>query len=176
MAAVAHRVGVDAGDRARAWSCPAQSAPARCAQTGSTGCSSASLGAASRQQGRHLGPRSLASGGTLGGSQAGARLTYNFTRRIAATLRTTQRVGRRGGEVAAGVRIQPLGGIPVWLTAERRQRSADIGGGRNAFALFVEGGVYQRPMPWQFSLDAYLQGGVVGFSSRDSLRRRRRSP
>ena len=25
-------------------------------------------------------------------------------------------------EVAAGVRIQPVGGIPLWLTAERRQR------------------------------------------------------
>jgi hypothetical protein len=33
--------------------------------------------------------------------------------------------------------------------------------------LFFESGVYQRPMPWQFSLDAYLQGGVVGFHHRD---------
>jgi hypothetical protein len=113
------------------------------------------------------GPRSLASAGTLGGSQAGARLNYNVTRQIAATLRTSSDVGRRGGEVAAGVRVQPLENIPVWLTAERRQRLGRYGGGRNAFALFAEGGVYDEPLPWQFALDAYLQAGVVGFHHRD---------
>src|SRR5206468_4071011 len=106
-------------------------------------------------------------GGTLGGSQAGSRLTYNFTRQIAASLRTSSDVGRRGGEVAAGVRVQPLGGIPLWVTAERRQRLGRYGGGRNAFALFLEGGVYQRPMPWHFNLDGYFQGGVVGIHRRD---------
>ena len=119
------------------------------------------------QQGRIAGSQSLATGGTLGGSQAGARLNYNFTKAIAATFRTTSQVGRRGGEVAAGMRIQPVGGIPLWFTAERRQRIGKYGGGRNAFALFLEGGVYDRPMPWHFSLDAYLQGGVVGFHHRD---------
>ena len=119
------------------------------------------------RQGAPLGPTSLASGGTLGGSQAGARLSYNLPRQIAATLRTSSDVGRRGGEVAAGVRIQPVGGLPLWINAERRHRLGRYGGGRNAFALFLEGGVYQRPMPWRFSLDAYLQGGVVGFRSRD---------
>ena len=120
-------------------------------------------------QGVTLGAPSLASSGTLGGSQAGARLSYNVTRQIAATMRTSSDVGRRGGEVAAGVRIQPVGGIPVWLTAERRQRLGRYGGGRNAFALFFEGGVYDEPMPWHFNLDAYLQGGVVGFHSRDGF-------
>ena len=48
--------------------------------------------------------------------------------------------------------------IPLWLTAERRQRIGRCGGGRSAFALFVEGGVYNQPMPWRFSLDAYLPG------------------
>jgi hypothetical protein len=119
------------------------------------------------QQGGIAGPDSLASGGTLGGSQAGARIAYNFTRQIAATLRTTSEVGRRGGEVAAGIRVQPVASIPVWLTAERRQRLGKDGGGRNDFALFLEGGVYQRPMPWRFALDAYLQGGVVGVRRRD---------
>jgi hypothetical protein len=114
-----------------------------------------------------VGPRSLASGGTLGGSQAGARLNYNVTRQIAATLRTSSDVGRRGGEVAAGIRVQPLVNIPVWLTAERRQRLGRYGGGRNAFALFAEGGVYDEPLPWQFTLDSYFQAGVVGFHSRD---------
>lgn len=116
-----------------------------------------------------LGPSSLASGGQLGGSQAGARLSYNFTRQIAATLRTTSEVGRSGGEVAAGVRVQPATALPVWFTAERRQRLGRYGGGRNAFALFFESGVYERPMPWRLSLDAYLQGGVVGFHSHDGF-------
>ncbi len=65
------------------------------------------------------------------------------------------------------MRIQPHWSWPVWFTLERRQALGRTGGGRNAFALFAEGGVYSRPMPWQFSLDAYLQGGVVGFQSRD---------
>jgi hypothetical protein len=119
------------------------------------------------QQTGIAGSTSLASGGTLGASQAGSRLTYNFTRQIAASLRTSTTVGRRGGEVAAGVRVQPIASVPVWVTAERRQRLGQFSDGRNAFALFLEGGLYQRPMPWQFNLDAYLQGGVVGFRSRD---------
>jgi hypothetical protein len=119
------------------------------------------------QQGQVLGPSSLASGGQLGGSQAGARLTYAVTREVAASLRTSSDVGRRGGEVAAGVRVHPVGWLPVWITAERRQRLGSEGGGRNAFAIFAEGGLYQQPLPWQFALDAYLQGGVVGLHSRD---------
>jgi len=112
-----------------------------------------------------LGPSSLASGGQLGGSQTGARLAYNFTRQIAASMRFSSDVGRRGGEVAAGARIQPVLSIPVWLTAERRQRLGSTGSGRNGFALFAEGGIYQKPVAWGFSLDGYLQGGVVGFKS-----------
>lgn len=113
------------------------------------------------------GTRSLATGGALGASQAGARLTYSFTRQIAATLRSSSEVGRRGGEFAAGLRLQPLGNIPLWVNAERRMRIGRYGGGRNAFALFLEGGVYDRPMPFRLRLDAYLQAGVVGFKQRD---------
>jgi hypothetical protein len=119
------------------------------------------------QQSGIAGGRSLAAGGSLGGSQAGARLAYNITRQIAASFRSSSDVGRRGGEVAAGVRVQPLLGIPVWLTAERRQRIGRFGGGRNAFAMFLEGGVYDQAMPWRFTLDGYVQGGVVGLHSRD---------
>lgn len=121
------------------------------------------------RQGQPLGTTSLAANGTLGASQAGSRLSYNYHPQIAATLRSSSNVGRRGGEAAAGVRVQPVGGVPVWITAERRQRIGRYGGGRNAFALFFEGGVYQRSMPWRFSLDAYLQGGIVGFRSRDKF-------
>jgi hypothetical protein len=121
------------------------------------------------RQGQPVGTTSLAANGTLGASQAGSRLSYNYHPQVAATLRSSSNVGRRGGEAAAGVRVQPLHGLPVWITAERRQRIGRYGGGRNAFALFLEGGVYQRAMPWRFSLDAYLQGGIVGFKSRDKF-------
>ena len=76
------------------------------------------------------GATSLASGGSLGASQAGARLTYAINRQVAASLRTSSDVGRRGAEVAAGVRVQPIASIPVWLTAERRQRIGRFGADR----------------------------------------------
>lgn len=113
------------------------------------------------------GSRSLSSSGSLGASQAGARLAYNFTPQVSAVLRSTSEVGRRGGELAAGMRIQPVRSIPLWITAERRQRVGSYGGGRNAFALFFEAGVYDRAMPMRFTLDTYLQGGIVGLRSRD---------
>ncbi len=121
------------------------------------------------RQGQPLGPSSLASGGTLGGSQAGARLLYNLNRQLAIAARTSSDVGRRGGELAAGVRVQPVAGVPVWLTAERRQRLGSNGSGRSAFAVFAESGIYGRRLPWGFGLDAYLQGGVVGLRSRDAF-------
>jgi len=119
------------------------------------------------QQTGIAGSRSLASGGQLGASQAGARLVYNFNRQFALSARMSSEVGRRGGEVAAGIRVHPLVHIPVWLTAERRQRIGRFGGGRNDFALFAEAGVYQQPLPWRLRLDSYLQGGVVGVKARD---------
>ena len=119
----------------------------------------------SRQQ--LAGSTSLASGGQLGASQAGARLFYNFTPAIAAVARSSSEVGRRGGELAAGIRVRPLRSIPLWITAERRLQLGRYGGGRDAFALFAEGGIYDRPMPWDFTLDAYAQAGIVGLSTRD---------
>ena len=115
------------------------------------------------------GTRSLASGGSLGASQAGSRLTYNFNRRIAATLRSTTDVGRRGGELAAGVRVQPIGGDS--RLDRRRAPSTHRALRRRAerFRLVLRGRVYDRPMPLEFLLDAYLQGGVVGARSRDKF-------
>ena len=109
---------------------------------------------------------SLASGGTLGGSQAGARLAYAFNRALAASLRLTSNIGgENGAEVALGMRWTPLRSIPASITFERRQGIGDAG--RSAFALFAEGGVYERPMPFRFTLDAYAQAGVVGFKHSD---------
>lgn len=113
-------------------------------------------------------PGALANAGTLGGSQAGARVTYAFTRRLAASVRATSPIGgSRGAEVAAGLRWSPLRSVPVALTVERRQSISPHGGGRSDFALFAEGGVYKRPMPWRFQLDAYVQAGIVGLTRRD---------
>ena len=114
------------------------------------------------------GTGSLASGGTLGGSQAGGRLTYAFNRQIAASLRSSSPIGSgRGGEVAAGVRFTPFPSIPVAITAERRQAIGKFSTGRNDFALFAEGGLYQRPLGWNMLLDGYAQAGVVGIRERD---------
>lgn len=114
------------------------------------------------------GTSSLASGGTLGGSQAGARLTYALDPRIALSLRSSTPLGgARGGEVAAGVRLTPFPSIPVSVTAERRQRIGRFSTGRSDFALFAEGGVYQRPIGWNLFLDGYAQAGVVGLKEHD---------
>lgn len=110
---------------------------------------------------------SLASGGTLGGSQAGARLTWRFNHAWAASLRTSSSVGGvRGAEVAGGIRWQPLRTIPIAFTAERREGLGRFGG-RSAFALFAEGGIYHRALFNKVYLDGYIQGGVVGFNNRD---------
>lgn len=109
-------------------------------------------------------PRSLASGGTLGGSQAGARLTYRFSDQLAASLRTTSAVGTSQSEVAAGVRLTPFASIPLWITAERRQAIGNYGG-RSAFALFAEGGLYGETL-WGANIDGYAQAGVVGIRDR----------
>ncbi len=115
-----------------------------------------------------LGPNSLAAtGATLGGSQAGARITYWATPHLAASLRMSSPIGgARGGEAGLGVRFRPWLSVPFAITAERRQRFGRAGG-RNDFALFAEGGLWDRPMPMGFRLDAYAQAGVVGIKSHD---------
>ena len=113
----------------------------------------------------------LASGGTLGGSQAGAGLTWRPTQALAVNLRVSaplrQGQTKMAGEAALGVAWQPLRNVPVRLMAERRKAIGAPGGGRDAFALLGEGGVYGRALPWQFRLDGYGQAGVVGVRTRD---------
>jgi hypothetical protein len=115
-----------------------------------------------------LGPNSLAAtGATLGGSQAGARITYWATPHLAASLRMSSPIGgARGGEVGLGVRFRPWLSVPFAITAERRQRFGRAGG-RNDFALSAEGGLWDKPMPMGFRLNAYAQAGVVGIKSHD---------
>lgn len=112
------------------------------------------------------GPDSLANRGTLGGSEAGARLMWRLAPNLAATLRTSAPVNsQRGAEAAIGIRYQPFQAWPVAVTLERRHGFRDYG--RNAFALFAEGGIYGRPIPWRSTLDGYFQAGVVDFNNPD---------
>jgi hypothetical protein len=112
------------------------------------------------------GPDSLASGGTLGGSEAGSRLMWRFTPRLAATVRASAPINsHRGAEAALGVRYQPVLQWPVAVTLERRHGFRDYG--QSAFAIFAEGGLYGQPMPWRSTLDGYVQAGVVDFNDPD---------
>lgn len=120
----------------------------------------------------------LASAGSLGGSQAGMRITWRPLTSIGVHLRASTALMPRGrsirnqamigGEGALGISWQPSRAIPVRVLAERRQRLGDaLGGGRNAFALMAEGGLYQKPLPFGLILDGYGQAGVVGANRRD---------
>jgi hypothetical protein len=112
-------------------------------------------------------PLSLGNSGMLGGSQAGARLTWAYNRSLAATLRVSAPINQQklAGEAALGVAWKPFRAIPARIVAERRQ-ALGTGAGGSAFALFAEGGVYQRPLPFGLKLDGYAQAGVVGIRDR----------
>jgi hypothetical protein len=111
----------------------------------------------------------LAAGGRLGGSQAGARLSYRLNRdpgrplalsaRLAAPLRRAA-----GAEAALGLDWRPSRRLPVHLLLERRQALGSEG--RSAFGLIVYGGISDAPLG-RFRIDAYAQAGIVGARSRD---------
>jgi hypothetical protein len=107
----------------------------------------------------------LAPGGTLGGSQTGARLLFGIGGGLALSARAYVPLRRIGGaEAAAGLDWQPAARLPVHLLAERRQ---DVGGdGRSAFALSVYGGGSRSLRPG-LRLDVHGQVGIVGARSRD---------
>ena len=135
-----------------------------------------SLGVASYWRGGS-GTLSLGPGGAarLGGSQSAARLTYlvepalSLRAYVRATHTPSQRVGgqshgggqREGGDIAFGVAVRPLRGLPVDVHAERRVVIA--GGERDATLLYVAGGVDNRALPHDFRLSAYGQAGVADF-------------
>ncbi|HEX8256679.1 MAG TPA: hypothetical protein VF589_03530 [Allosphingosinicella sp.] len=118
---------------------------------------------------RRGGEPSLASGGTLGGSQIGARILYRLNRDAARPLSLAARfyspLESRGAEASLGVEWQPLAGVPLRLLAERRQALDDRG--RSAFSLLAHGGVSDRRVVGPLLLDAYAQAGIVGLRSAD---------
>jgi hypothetical protein len=107
----------------------------------------------------------LAPGGTLSGSQAGARLLYAIGDGLALSARVYLPLRQaRGAEAAAGLDWQPSARIPIRILAERR---LDLGGeGRSAFAFAIYGG-FDRLLPRGLRIDAYGQAGIVGTSARD---------
>jgi len=108
---------------------------------------------------------SLAPGGTLGGSQAGARVTYALGGGFALSGRAYLPLRHRAGaELAAGIDWRPVPALPLNLLAERRQRLGREG--RSAFALTLYGGASRNLTP-RVRVDAYGQAGVVGLRSRD---------
>lgn len=108
-------------------------------------------------------------GGTLGGSQMGARISYRLNNDAGKPLRVFTRVyaapaqERVAAEGAIGLEWQPVPALPLAVAVERRQ--ALDGDGRSAWAVFAYGGTTQRA--GSFQLDAYAQAGVVGVEARD---------
>ena len=115
-------------------------------------------------------PEGIATGGQLGGSQAGMRLGYGFgaTGRTRAYARATIAVRRpEQRELAFGLALAPLAHWPVDVAVE--QRVAVGKEGRNALAAMISGGVSDVALPHGFRLEAYGQAGVVGARRRDGF-------
>jgi hypothetical protein len=111
------------------------------------------------------GGAALTPGGTLGGSQAGARLSYELGGGFALSGRASLPLRRiSGAELAAGIDWRPVPSLALNLLAERRQRLGRDG--RSAFALTLYGGASREVAP-QTRLDLYGQAGIVGLRSRD---------
>jgi len=111
----------------------------------------------------------LVPNGTLGGSQAGARLTYRLSGDGRPLVRLSGRAymplrQTAGAEAAIGLDWQPIRRAPLYLLAERRQAVGDEG--RSAFSLTLYGGGSVQ-LPFDVRLDSYAQAGVVGTRSRD---------
>lgn len=122
------------------------------------------------RQGGDAAPGGIASGGQLGGSQAGLRLAYALdqTGRARAFARATMAVQQpRQREVALGIVYAPVARWPIDVAVE--QRLALGREGRTAIAATVSGGVSGVELPGGFRLDAYGQAGIVGARRRDGF-------
>ena len=113
---------------------------------------------------------SLSPGGSLGGSQLGARLGFRINDDPARPLAISGRLYAPrddfdAAEAAAGIEWQPLRQLPVRLLAERRQALGSKG--RSAFSLLAHGGISGRRLAGPVLVDGYAQAGVVGARSRD---------
>jgi hypothetical protein len=116
---------------------------------------------------RDGGDAALAPGGELGGSQAGARLSYRlFGRRAPLALSGRVYFPLRlpeGAEAAVGLDWTPLPRVPVHILAERREALGRDG--RSDFALTLYGGGERRLGPVR--VEAWGQAGAVGLEDPD---------
>lgn len=115
---------------------------------------------------RGAGDTSLATGGQLGGSQAGVRVRYAVLPGLALAARVSGPVrSRLGKEAAVAMDLRPIADLPLTVTIERR--AGLDSGGRDAFAAGVFGGLDSVPLPLGARLDGYGQAGIVGLKTRD---------
>ena len=100
-----------------------------------------------------------ASGGQLGGSQAGIRVTYALgaSRRLALAARLSTPLAGRGAEAALGLDWQPTR-LPIHLLAERR---IAIDGGRGGTMLGLVGGYGPAPIAGAVTVEGYGQAGLI---------------
>lgn len=118
---------------------------------------------------RRTGGAALAPGGTLGGSQAGARLLYRLNDDAARPLSLAVRAyaplqSFRASEAALGLDWRPSARLPLHLLVERRQRLGQ--GGRSAFAATIYGGG-SVALGADWRIESYAQAGIVGTRARD---------
>ncbi|KQS03129.1 hypothetical protein ASG11_01655 [Sphingomonas sp. Leaf357] len=99
-------------------------------------------------------------GAQLGGSQAGARLTYALTesRRLALAARVSTPLGPGAQELALGFEWQPTR-LPVRVVAEQR---IALNGGGGGPTIGVVGGFGPRIIAAGLALEGYAQSGVIG--------------
>jgi len=114
----------------------------------------------------------LAQGPLLGGSQMGARIDYRLLgtaeRGLAFYGRASRAMARPfAEEVALGLALRPVRGLPVSLLAERRIALGK--GGRDGFALLAAGGIGPRPIARRLELEGYAQAGMVGLPGADGF-------
>ena len=109
-------------------------------------------------------------GGRLGGSQAGIRLDFDLTPRASGRATAYARASAAlndpvSPEGALGLAWQPARSVPISFAAERRLALGK--GGRTASAVLAVGGFGPARIAPSLEVEAYAQGGMVGFRSRD---------
>lgn len=105
------------------------------------------------------GPAGTLSGGQLGASQGGVRLTYALgrRRRFALTARLAAPLRGKGREAALGVEWQPTA-LPIRLIAEQR---FVLDGGRGGPTLGIIAGYGPADIAPGVRVEAYGQAGVI---------------
>ncbi|MFG6282696.1 hypothetical protein [Sphingomonas sp. S6] len=108
-----------------------------------------------------------ASGGQLGGSQAGIRVTYALgtSRRVALAARLSTPLAGRGAEAAVGLDWQPTR-LPIHLLAERR---IALDGGHGGTMLGLVGGYGPAPIAGAVTVEGYGQAGLIARDDTDAF-------